>query len=164
MRDWGRVKDKPPNVVSVVLVVRVVFVVPVGKNVQNQRGERKEEKPVVQTNSMVPFNIITSLWVVFGLSTLNFKKLVDQLSKSAFFQIPVGSNPRTSFLLSNKLNILFVLPSFLEHLEINEHHRQKNMTRWWPFCSRRSCSERGKYQNNGLVTGALFFSSPLVKD
>ena len=24
----------------------------------------------------------------------------------------------------------------------------------------RSCSERGKSQNNGLVTGALFFSSP----
>ena len=44
-----------------------------------------------------------------------------------------------------------------------EHHSHANMTAWWPFCSRRSSNERGKYQNNGLVTGALFFSPHLVK-
>ena len=40
---------------------------------QTQWRERKEGKCVVQTNSKV-----TSLWDMFGLSTLNLKKLVNQ--------------------------------------------------------------------------------------
>ena len=48
------------------------------KNVQRQWRESKEGKPVVQTNSMVMFHITTSLWVMFGLSTLYFKKLLNQ--------------------------------------------------------------------------------------
>ena len=50
--------------------------------VQTQRRERKEGKPVVQTNSKATFHIITSLWVVFGPSTPNFKTV----SKSGLFQ------------------------------------------------------------------------------
>ena len=49
---------------------------------QKQRLERKEGKPVVQRNSKATFHIITSLWVVFGLSTPNFKSV----SKSGLFQ------------------------------------------------------------------------------
>ena len=41
--------------------------------VQTQQRESKEGKHVVQTNSKV-----TSLWVMFGLSKLNSKKLVNQ--------------------------------------------------------------------------------------
>ena len=41
--------------------------------VQTQMWESKEGKRVVQTNSKV-----RSLWVMFGLSTLNLKKLVNQ--------------------------------------------------------------------------------------
>ena len=54
---------------------------------QTQRRKGKGGKRFVQTNS-----IVTSLWAVFGLSTLNLKMLVNQ----------VGSNQGTSFLLSNK--------------------------------------------------------------
>ena len=43
-------------------------------------GEKeKREKPVVQTNSKVTFYIATSLRVVFGLSTLYFKMVVNQV-------------------------------------------------------------------------------------
>jgi len=53
--------------------------------VQTQRRERKEGKPVIQTNSKVMFHIIMSLWVVFGLSALDFKKLINQsFSKNIF--------------------------------------------------------------------------------
>ena len=40
-----------------------------------------------------------------ALSTFNFK-----ISKPEFFQNSVGSNPRTSFLLSNKFKDFFCFP------------------------------------------------------
>ena len=84
---------------------------------------------------------------------------------------PRGSNPRTS------LNISFVFLLFLKLDEsLLEQHRQKNMNARQLFLfqtnmlkqrvinqpngTQRSCSERGRSQNNGQVTGALFFSSP----
>ena len=56
-----------------------------------------------------------------GLSILNFKKLVNQpFSK---YQLEAIKN-----VFSLNLNISFVLTSFLEHLEINEHHSHDKMT------------------------------------
>ena len=52
------------------------------------------KKHVVQTNSKVTFHIIRSLWVVFGLSTLNSKKLVNQAFSKPSWKYNV--NPRTS--------------------------------------------------------------------
>ena len=47
--------------------------------------KEKRQKPVIQTNSKVMFHIIVSLWVVFGLSALDFKKLINQsFSKNIF--------------------------------------------------------------------------------
>ena len=68
------------SVVPVVPVVRVVFVVPVGKNVQTQRRERKEGKPVVQKWSRRDHyhELISRVWPV---NTFKFQKV----SKSAFF-------------------------------------------------------------------------------
>ena len=172
--DWGRVRHKPQEIkitttktgrhlmlslLSLLSLLSMLYLLSLSAKMSKISDKKKKRENLLFKNGLAG-TIITSLWVVFGLSILNFKKLVNQ---PGFCQIPVGSNPRTSFLLIN-LNISFALPSFLEHLEINEHHRHDNMTVWWPFCSRRSSSERGKYQNNGLVTGALFFSSPLVKD
>ena len=89
-----------------------------------------------------------------------------------------------SFKAKN-LNISFLFPLFLKHLELNEkilkQHRQKNMTAWYlgvrltcqnldrttrhhltNIGKRRSCCEHGKSQTNGLETGALFFFSPCL--
>ena len=97
---------------------------------------------------------------MFGLSTLNLKKLVNQA-----FSKPSWTQSKNIF------KHFFCFSFFiLEHLEINERlleqHCQKNMIAWQLLCSKQTCqniasySERGKSQNNGLRTGALFFSSP----
>ena len=91
------------------------------------------------------------------------------------------SNPRTSFLFTNIIFKHFVCFSFIfgtfgnkqkafrtaspkEHECVKVILLQTNMPEQrvinWPIEMQRSCSERGKSQNNGLVTSALFFSSP----
>ena len=80
-----------------------------------QRRERKEGRPVVQTNSKVTLHIITSLWVVFSL-----------------FPNPVGSNSRTSFLLLHfskahelwSLKAAFTISLFAA---VNYDHKQRTL-------------------------------------
>ena len=142
----------------------------------NTAARKNRGKTVVQKNSKVTFHIITSLWVVFFLSTLNFKKLVNQ----AF--------PHLTWKQSKKfLNISSVFLLFLEHLEINEElsltasskncmtailfqtiipeSHQNNASSINQFIGVwRSCSECGKSQNNGLIPSALFFLLPSSHD
>ena len=108
-------------------------------------------------------------------TVINFKKLENQ-----FFPNQVGSNPLS-------LTVSFVVTLFLEHLGINKElsltasskrhdcvtailfqaniytrilpeQRVKNQ----PIRGQHSSSESGKSQNNGLVTGPLFFCAAKV--
>ena len=104
---------------------------------------------------------------MFGLSTLNFEKLV------------IWDFIQTYLEAIQEHLSSFVFPLFLEHLEINESFSNSIVKRTWlrdghfvsdkharispeqrvinqPFGTQHSCGERGKSQNNGLVTGALF--------
>ena len=110
--------------------------------VQTQRLERKEGKRVVQKNSKV-----TSLWVVFGLSTLNFKKLVNQA-----FALPSRKESINIFPLKQQIwTFLLFFLLVLEHLEISERllkqHRQKNTNAWRLFCSRQTCQNNASSIN-----------------
>ena len=69
---------------------------------KHSSGKEKRESLLLKKNSKVMFHIIISLYVVFGLSTL--------ISKSQWVRLfpnPDGSNPRISFLLSNKFKYFF---------------------------------------------------------
>ena len=102
------------------------------------------------------------------------------LCPSALFPNLVGSNPRTSFLLGNKLKDFFCF-SFISETFGNKRKSSRTASSKEHECAtvilfqtnmpeqrvisqpnelQRLCSEHGKSQNNGLATGALFFSSP----
>jgi len=71
--------------------------------------------------------VIMSLRVVFGLSTLYFKKLVNQ----AFSKPSWKQSKNILPLAINNLNNSFVFPLCLEHLEINEELLEQNRQKTW---------------------------------
>ena len=106
---------------------------------------------------------------MFGLSTLHLKRLVNQaFSQPSFLLSDVIFKhffcfSFISWTFGNKQKA-FLTASSKEHDCVKVVLFQTNMPEQhvinWPIEMQRSCSERRNSQNNGLVTSALFFSSP----
>ena len=168
--DWGQVRHKPQEIkitttktghhlmlslLSLLSLLSVLYLLSLSAKMSKIGDKKKKRENLLFKNGLAG-SIVTSLWVVFGLSILNFKKV----SKSAFFHIPVGSNPRRCFLLSNKFKH-FVCFTFISGTLRNK----RTSSSWQHDCVmailfQTLCSERGKYQNNGLLK-ARYFSPPL---
>ena len=114
------------------------------------RKKRGKGKPVVQTNSKATFHIITSLWVVFGLSTPNFKNV----SKSGLFQTQMEDIQQHLSSWTINFNIflffLYFWNSFKNKLWTFSNSIVKRTWRAWrPFCSRQTC------QNLATITRVI---------
>ena len=85
----------------------------------------------------------------------------QKVSKSGFSKNLVGSNPRTSFLLSNKFKHSFVFLLFLEHLEINKRllkqHCKKNLNAEWLCCSRQTGQNLSRPTHHQLTNSNAMF-------